>query len=197
MADNDTTINTEPSEEDLQQLDSAKSKLIIFWLRMLGWFTAGVVAPITTFSIKFGLFTEYGYNVTTDELGNVTGMNIALNGWGIVSVLLIALAMFEIINEVIAAQGTGYTYTKQLLQGFKSRILPIAIALGVSWYLKGVIDQIVFCLVVILISQTVAMALNPLPQWRSEKLGKEDYTDALSSLISIIKEHSKTKKGGK
>lgn len=194
MTNNEEVVITkEPTEEDKKVVASTKKKLLIFWLRMLGWLGAGVVAPITTFSIKFGLFTEYGYNITTDELGNVTGMHIALNGWGIVSVLLIALALFEIINEVIDAQGAGYTYPKQLLQGFKSRILPLAIALGVCWYLKDVLDQMVFCLIIVGISQTAAIALNPLPKWKYEKLGKEDYSDIITGLARIIKERSNKK----
>lgn len=192
----DISKNTEtqiPTEEDKKHLSEAKKRLLIFWLRMIGWICTGVVAPITTFTIKFGLFTKYGYNLVTDELGNVTGMKIALNGWGIISIVLIALAIFEVINEVIAAQGEGYSYTKQLLLGFKSRCLPLAIATGVAFWLNGCLEQVQFCLIVILISQTAAMALNPLPAWRASKHNKEDYSDLISGLTKIVKEHKENK----
>ena len=175
--------------------NSAKKKLLLFWLRMLGWIGAGVVAPITTFSIKFGLFDETGYNITTDELGNVTGMNIAMNGWGILSVFLIAFAVLEVLKEVLEAQGSGYTYSKQLLNGVKSRIVPLAIMLGIAFWLDGVIQQLQFCLIVLLISQTTAIMLNPLPKWKSEKLKKEDYSDAITTVIDVFKR--KMSKGDK
>lgn len=180
------------AEEVIQQEEStesvqARKELLIFWLRMFGWIIAGVAAPITTFSIKFGLFTEYGYKVTTDELGNVTGMHVALNGWGIVSVCLIAFAIISVLNEIIDAYSKKYSYTKQLLMGLKNRIVPLAIAIGICWFLRGVVDQIIFCLVTIGISQIAAVAVNPLPEWKAKKKGEEDYSDLLTLLPKYIK----------
>jgi hypothetical protein len=174
-----------------EKTSSTKKGKVIFWSRMAGWVLTGVIAPIVTFAIKFGLFTETGYTITVDELGNITASTTALNGWGILSSLLVAFAVFQVVKEVIAAQGTGYSYPKQLLQGLKSRILPIAIALGVAYFLQGVIDQIVFCLVVLLITQAAALAINPLPEWRAKKNQEEDYSDIISGLAKAIKERAK------
>lgn len=191
MADEEVVQTEEPTEEDKEAVSSAKKKLLIFWLRMLGWVGTGVVAPITTFAIKFGLFDKSGYEITTDELGNVTGTYIALNGWGIVSVCLIAFAVYEIINEVIKSRGPGYSYTKQILTGVLHRIIPMAIAIGVCFWLKGVLENVIFCLTVIGISQIGAITLNPLPKWRSEKLKEEDYSDVLTGLVKLVKERVK------
>ena len=180
----DTT--TLPPEENTSSA-KARKELLIFWLRMIGWAAAAVVAPVTTFSIKFGLFTEYGYQVTTDDLGNVTGMKVALNGWGIVSILLIAFAILSVLREVIDAYANKYSYAKQILLGIKNKIVPIAIAIGVCYFLKGVIDQIIFCLTTIGICQLAAVALNPLPEWKSKKKGEEDYSDLISLLPKYIR----------
>lgn len=177
---------TLPPEENNSSA-AARKDLLIFWLRMFGWVASAVVAPITVFSIKFGLFTEYGYKVTTDDLGNVTGMRVALNGWGIVSIVLIAFAVFSVLHEVIDAYSKKYSYAKQILLGLKNKILPIAVALGICYCLKGVIDQIIFCLFTIGISQLAATCLNPLPKWKSEKKGEEDYSDLLSMLPKYLK----------
>lgn len=187
----DTT--TLPPEENSSSA-YARKELLIFWLRMIGWAAAAVAAPITTFSIKFGLFTEYGYQVTTDDLGNVTGMKVALNGWGIVSILLIAFAIISVLNEVIDAYAKKYSYAKQILLGIKNKIVPIAVAIGVCYFLKGVVDQIIFCLTTIGICQLAATALNPLPEWKSKKKGEEDYSDLISLLPKYIR--SKMKKEG-
>lgn len=177
--------------QSVTKTTSSKKEKVIFWSRMVGWALSGVVAPIVTFAVKFGLFTETGYTITTDELGNVTATATALNGWGIISILIVAFAAMQVIKEVIAAQGTGYTLSKQVLHGFKSRILPLAIALGISYYLQGVIADVVFCLFIILITQVVAIVVNPLPEWRAKKNKEEDYNDVMSGLVKAIKEFSK------
>lgn len=187
MADNEITL------EENETSASTRKDLLIFWLRMLGWVASAVVAPISVFSIKFGLFTEYGYTVTTDELGNVTGMNVALNGWGIVSVCLVIYAIYSVLNEVIDAFSHKYSYIKQILVGLKNKIIPIALAIGICYFLKGVLDQVIFCLITIGISQIAATAVNPLPKWKSEVKGEEDYSDLLAILPKYLK--SKIKRG--
>lgn len=179
------------SSEESKQSVSARKELLIFWMRMLGWLAAGVGAPITTFSIKFGLFTEYGYTINTDELGNATEFRIALNGWGILSVALIGVAALSIINEIIDAYSNRYSFTKQCLIGLKNRIIPIAIAIGICFYLKGVIDQIIFCLSVLGISQLLAIPLNPMPQWKAKVKGEEDYSDLVTGLRKYLKNKKK------
>ena len=57
-------MEPEMTQEESQDLAAGKKSLLVFWLRMVGWVLTGTVAPITTFAIKFGLFTEYGYNIT-------------------------------------------------------------------------------------------------------------------------------------
>lgn len=185
------------SEEQTEEENKSRKGLLIFWLRMFGWLGAGVAAPITTFAIKFGLFSSTGYEVTTDELGNVTGMNIALNGWGIISVLLIAFAMMSIINEVIDAYCTKYSLAKQCLVGIKKRIIPIAIALGVCYFLRNALDQAIFCLWILGITQIAAIPLNPMPEWNARVKGVENYNDLLTGAAKLIKDYSLKRKEGK
>ena len=178
-----------------QQESNAKTGLLTFWLRMVGWLATGLGAPITTFSIKFGLFNSYGYETMTDELGNVTGTKIAINGWGIVSIILVIFTISSILKEVIEAYSNEYTLAKQCLVGIKNKILPIAILLALCYCLKSCLDQAIFCLTVIGIAQIAAIPLNPLPQWKWNKLHKEDYSDLLTGLTTFIRKQNK--KGGK
>ena len=197
MADEEINTTEEAQSDETSESVAARKRLLVFWLRMIGWLAAGVGAPITTFALKFGLFTKYGYEVTTDELGNVTGSHIAINGWGIVSIVLIGAAVLSIISEIIDAYSHKYSLTKQCLVGLKNRIIPIAIAIGVCFYLKGVIEQIIFCLTVIGISQFAAIPLNPMPEWKSRVKGEEDYSDVITGLAKLIKERLKKRKEGK
>ena len=188
-------IEKESRSNESEESVAARKELLTFWARMIGWLAAGVGAPITVFALNFGLFNEYGYEVTTDELGNVTGSHIALNGWGIVSACLIGFTIFSILSEIIDAYSNKYSFTKQCLVGLKNKILPIAIALGVCFYLKGVIEQIIFCLEVIGLSQIAAVPLNPMPKWKAEKKGEEDYSDIITLLPKYLR--SKMRKGVK
>lgn len=191
----DEELNEQANSEETKESIESRKRLLVFWARMIGWLATGVGAPITTFALKFGLFNKYGYEVTTDELGNVTGSHIAINGWGIVSIILIGATVLSIISEIIDAYSHKYSFTKQCLVGLKNRIIPIAIAIGVCFYLKGVIEQVIFCLTVIGISQIAAIPLNPMPEWKSRVKGEEDYSDIITGLRTFLK--SRNKKGEK
>lgn len=178
-------------EVNTQKTNEGKAGILVFWLRMIGYIGAGVAAPITTFSIKFGLFNTYGYEKVVDEMGNVTGVHVALNGWGIVSVFIAGLFFINLIKEIIEAY-SGYSFAKQCLVGIYKKILPLAIAIGVCYFLRGVIDQIIFCLTTLGICQIVAIPLDPLPKWSADH-GKESYEDLIARGIEMFKR----RKGGK
>ena len=189
-------INNASLSEETPESVEARKKLLIFWARMIGWLATGVGVPITTFAIKFGLFDTYGYTVTTDELGNITDSHVAINGWGIISCILIGVAALNIISEIIDAYSNTYSLTKQCLMGLKNRIIPLAIAIGVCYYLKWVMEQVIFCLIIIGTSQIAAIPLNPMPQWKYEKKGREDYSDLLTGLRTLLKDYSNKRKKG-
>ena len=168
-----------------EKTNEGRVKLLVFWLRMLGYVGAGVAAPISTFAIKFGLFNTYGYEQVTDELGNVVGTRVALNGWGIVSVILAGFFFISMFKEIVDSY-SGYSMAKQCLVGVYKKIVPLAIAIGVFYFLKGVIDQIIFCLTTIGICQIVAIPMDPLPKLSAER-GKESYDNLIERGIEMFK----------
>jgi hypothetical protein len=48
-----------------------------------------------------------------------------------------------------------------------------------------------FCLITIIICKLISTPLNPLPKWKYEKLGKEDYASITEALTNFVKEHTK------
>lgn len=162
---------------------------IVFWSRMSGWLGVGVVAPIATFATKFGLFVKQ--EPVVDALGNVVQQKgIAMNGWGILCCLLIGSYVMQILKEVVAAN-QGYSLTKQCYDGVM-KLIPLIMAYGICFFLNGVIGQIMYCLAILIVCRAAAIPLNPLPKWRFDKTGVEDYSDILSGLTDIVK---KLKKG--
>lgn len=160
-----------------------KSRLI-FWSRMAGWVGVGVAAPITTFAVKFGLFTES--KTTVDALGNtIEHTNIALNGWGIICCFLVGVYATQILKEVVAAN-KGYSFAKQCYDG-AVKLLPFIMLYGICYFLNGVLSQVMFCLAILILCRAVAVPLNPLPKWRYDKSGVEDYSDLLNGLADCVK----------
>jgi hypothetical protein len=170
-----------------------KSRLI-FWSRMTAWVGTGCVAPIAVFATKFGLFTQSGYTTTTDELGNVTSVTpVALNGWGIVSCFIVFWTLIQVLKEVRQAY-SGYSMTKQCIDGFINSVMPLIIIFAVCYFLNGVLDQVIYCLGIIIISRTASVPINPLPKWKYTVKGVEDYADPLTHLITTLTKN--IKKGG-
>ena len=169
-------------------MQSKTKSRLIFWGRMAGWLGVGVATPITTFAIKFGLFSSN--EPVVDALGNVVEQGgIALNGWGIVCCLLIGNYLTQILKE-IAKANEGYSMTKQCYDGV-IKLMPLIMAYGICYYLNGVLSQIMFCLAILIACRAAAIPLNPLPKWRYEKTGTEDYSDLLSGLTEIVKHFKK------
>ena len=155
---------------------------IVFWIRMLFWTLLSCVAPVAVFAYKFGLFKQ---PVQYDSLGNVIpGAMASLNGWGIVSCIVVGTFLIGIIQE-IADACVGYSLTKQCYMGI-TKLIPLIIAYAVCYFLSGVMAHVMYCLAVIIICKAIAIPINPLPKWKYDKLGIEDYTDALKLLTKIV-----------
>lgn len=157
---------------------------VIFWSRMSGWVGVGVAAPIATFASKFGLFTKQ--EPVVDALGNVVQQKgIALNGWGIVCCLLIGSYIMQILKEIVAAN-QGYSLTKQCYDGVV-KLIPLVMAYGICFFLNGVLGQVMYCLSILIVCRAASIPLNPLPKWRYDKTGVENYSDLLTGLTDIVK----------
>lgn len=177
---------TQTSQQASQQPTTNKShKRLIFWARMGGWFGLNVGVPVGVFASKFGLFNIE--RTAYDSLGNpIIKESVSLNGWGIVSCLIVGWTLVQILKEVAAAY-TGYSLVKQTVQGVTHQIVPLAVAYGVCYFLNSVLTQVMFCLAVLIVCKLGAIPLNPLPKWRYEKNGVEDYRDALSQISQFLK----------
>lgn len=162
-----------------------------FWARFVSWLGIECGVPIAVFASKFGLFkTTYP---TCDELGNVvTEPSISLNGWGIICCVLLGRFLMSVLKEVVDAQ-QGYSLTKQCWEGLR-KSLPLIIALAILYFLNGVIEQVIFCLIIVIICRIAATPINPLPKWKYEKHGKEDYSAASEALTNFVK--NSLKRGG-
>ena len=163
--------------------DTMKNR-IVFWVRMFSWIAIGCGTPIGVFAYKFGLFTTT--TVEYDTLGNVVSQSsTSLNGWGIVSVVLIGSFISSILKEVADAY-TGYSLTKQCFVGI-CKTIPLIVAFAICYFLNGVLEQVMFCLITLIICRLISIPLNPLPKWKYEKRGEEDYSTIVEALTKFVK----------
>lgn len=166
---------------------SRPAQLGVFWGRLICWISASTVAPIAVFASKFGLFSEQHYEPMYDELGNVINATPpALNGWGIVSCMIIGLTITSILKEVVKAY-SGYSLPKQVLTGIVNSVLPLVVCFGICYFLEGVLDSVKYCLIILIITKLIAIPLNPLPKWRYEKNGVENYDEFINTVIKHFK----------
>ena len=160
--------------------------LIVFWVRFTGWVGTSCIAPIVVFANKFGLFKEAHYEPVYDELGNtINASPPALNGWGILSCLIIGFTIMNILKEVSKAY-IGYSFTKQIIKGICSTI-PIVICFAICYFLEDNISTIKYCLAVIIVTKLISIPINPLPKWRYEKTGVEVYENFLKTISGYLK----------
>lgn len=168
-------------------MTSKTKSRIMFWLRMASWTGVGCVAPVAVFASKFGLFTT---TVSYDALGNpIPNANVSLNGWGIISCIVIGMFLTSIVREIADAH-VGYSLTKQCYMGI-SKTIPLIVAYAVCYFLSGAIGHLMYCLAVLIVCKIASTPLNPLPKWKYEKLGVEDYADALKLLSNFVKSFGK------
>lgn len=167
-----------------------KRSKAIFWTRLAVWILIGCVVPIVVFAIKFGLFTV---EPSADSMGNpIETTNISISGWGIIACLIVGKYLTYIVKEIADAY-SGYSFAKQCWQGVV-HTLPLAIAYAICYFLSGVVSQIMFCLAILTICKLISYPINPLPKWKYEKKGIEDYTELTEVLTNFVKN---VVKGGK
>ena len=125
-----------------------------FWSRFVSWVTFAGVLPFVFIAWRFKIFNK------------VSQMQIS--GWGIIGIIIVMAVAYTIIKYVKLAFSKKYSLTGQILTGIAKIIVPL---IGFLLILKNIRDnidllmQVVGCVAV---CETIAIPLNPLPQWAYE-----------------------------
>lgn len=89
--------------------------------------------------------------------------SISLSGWGIVALIIIFCFIKYIVKTI--KKGESYSMTTQVITGFVKVILPLVILYIMLNSIKGSIDLFLQALCVVIISEGIAIPINPLPKW--------------------------------
>lgn len=142
-----------------------------FWTRLALYAVFGAVLPFVFIVFRFNLF------------GKVTKVNVS--GWELVAIIFIAIFFLKLLNNV--RKGLPFSMLSQVINGIVKVILPLIVALIISYYFKDSMDYLTQFLCVLVVCESIAIVVNPLPRWAHENKIEEDKATLQKMLETLSK----------
>lgn len=121
----------------------------IFWIRFSLYVLFGWVIPVGFLIWRFNLFNKIDA--------------ISIGGWGIVCILFTAGFFIRLMKQV--KKGLPYSLGSQVLEGYMKVVIPLLAATLCIYAVQNLIEQLIQFLIVLVISEAIAIPLNPFPKW--------------------------------
>lgn len=134
--------------------EEKKHKLAVFWARFISWALFACLAPVGFIAWRFQLFSK----VSAVQFG----------GWGILAVIIIAVFLITIFKYVCKGM-MRWSMTKQIIMGLCKVTIPLIALYWILWAISANITIFLQALAVVIVCETIAIPVNPLPQWVDEK----------------------------
>ncbi len=148
-------------EKTTEQIEKEK-ELKIFWTRVIIWSLFACVIPVLFIGYRYDLFKKVG--------------SLQLSGWGLIAVIIILIFAYAVI-KYLKAGFNEWSMTQQIINGIIKVILPLVTAIVITINIKNNLDAFIQSLSCVLISEVIAIPLNPFPEWIWKKTqGKLDST---------------------
>lgn len=126
----------------------------IFILRAVLWTLFAAVIPLIFIGWRYDLFRKAG--------------TIQLSGWGMIGIFIVLIFLIVLV-KYIKAGFTEWSMVKQVLNGVIKVLLPILVLLGLCMGIKSNIEYFTQALSFVLLSEAIAIPINPFPKWVYEK----------------------------
>lgn len=140
--------------EETKVKDPEKVETQKFWVKFAFWMVFALIIPVAFIIWRFDLFK--------------TISAVQFGGWGVIAVIIIAT--FAVVCLKYVNKGMiRWSMTKQIVQGVCKVTIPL---LAFYWMLNSISSNTaVFlqALAVVIVSETIAIPLNPFPKWVDEK----------------------------
>lgn len=127
-------------------------KKIIFIIRALLWFYFSLFLPICAITKNYDLVKPNPFKYT---------------GWAIICSIFLVISISAIFGYII--QSLRYSIYIQIFSGIKKILIPIIVMLLICTIIDKNIDKIMNILKICLISEAVAIPINPFPKWVYER----------------------------
>lgn len=131
----------------------------IFLARLILFTIFACVLPFSFIAWRYHIFTTLN--------------SISLSGWGIIAIV-IALVFIVYVARMLK-RGMPYSMLTQCIGGFLKVTLPLIILYVVVNAIKNQSEIFLQALLVVIISETIAIPINPFPKWLNDnQIKKED-----------------------
>ena len=123
-----------------------------FTVRLILWLLFVAVIPILTIIDKYDLVKNGAFKYT---------------GWGIIAWIIVFVVGMAVLCYILKL--IKWSMTKQMITGIMVVILPLIFLLGLTDLIATHVGNIKYILIVSLISEFIAIPLNPFPKMIYEK----------------------------
>ena len=134
--------------------EQAKKEKKIFITRAIVWALFSCVIPVIFIGYRFDLFKKAG--------------SLQISGWGIIIIIIVAVFLYALAKYIRAGFGQ-WSYVKQIVSGIIKIVIPLATVLAIAISIRDNLDVFIQALSCVLISEVIAIPINPFPEWVAKK----------------------------
>ena len=127
-----------------------KEEKEVFWVRAIIWALFACVIPVAFIGWRYDLFKK--------------ASSLQLSGWGLIGVVIVFVFLYVVVKYVRAGF-PEWSMTKQIVNGIVKVVLPLGALLAICIGLRNNIDTFIQALSCVLISEVIAIPVNPFPEW--------------------------------
>ena len=137
----------------MDEQETKKMSKAQFWVRLGVWLVFALVIPVAYIFFAYGIFKD-------------AQPATKLSGWGIFAILFTCVVLIYIMSQAKKSMPKG-TMLRQLMDGYTA-LLPILFLILIIHFVQNNIGEFKTFLIVMLLSEAVAVPINPMPRWSSE-----------------------------
>lgn len=153
----------------------------LFIVKVSLWVLFSLIIPVGFIGWRYDLFKK--------------ASQLRLSGWGLIAIIIIAVFLFS-LTKYIKAGFIEWNLTKQIISGVLKIILPLFILLMITVNIKNNIDYFIQALSCVILSELVAIPINPFPKWVWEK-SKGRFENTVDFIANkFYEKREDTNKGG-
>ena len=149
-----------------------------FIARAILWAIFSCGLPVAFIGWRYDLFRKAG--------------QLQLSGWGLIAVIIIFIFVLVLV-KYIKSGFVEWSMTKQVLTGIVKVLIPLGAILAVCVSIRSNIDYFIQALGCTLICETIALPINPFPEWvyNKSKGRFESMVDFMAGKLKGDKEDGK------
>ncbi|MBR6515949.1 MAG: hypothetical protein IKT40_03745 [Bacilli bacterium] len=141
----------------------------LFWIRLISYAVIGGGIPLFFLIWRFNLFSKVS--------------KLSIGGWGMVAILFIGIFFIKMMKAI--RKGLPFSFGTQILEGMFKVTIPLLIATVIIYVMRNSVEELFQFFFVLLFCETIAMIVNPIPQWAHENKIEEQESSAKRILSSL------------